>query len=76
MAAYDGEVLGLQASENGRSCLHHPCRSIVGIPNCIIRFKTTVIDGVNQNEGTIGIPEGGIKAVHTCKAWYSKVVHI
>ena len=60
MVASDGEILGLRASGNGRSCVQHSCCGMVVAPNDIIRFKTTVIDGVNQNEG---IPEEAIKAV-------------
>ena len=33
------------------------------VPNDFVRFKTTVIDGLNQYEG---IPEGAIKAVFVC----------
>jgi hypothetical protein len=56
MAASDGEGLGLQAYGNERPCLKHSFCGMAVAPNDIIRFKTIVIDGVNQYKGNNGIP--------------------
>ena len=63
VVASDGEIHGLQASRNGRSCLQHTFCGMAVVPNDIIRFKTTVIDRLNQS---FGIPEEVIKAVLIC----------
>ena len=63
MSACDGEVLGLQASGNGRSCVqHHHCSMLV-VPNDIIKFKATVIDGIGMEEGSKSFPNEAIKVV-------------
>ena len=66
MAACHGKVLGLKASGNGRSCGQHNCCDIFVVPNNILHFKLTVIDGVGG--GKVGdnediTPEEAIKAV-------------
>ena len=52
MSALDGEVLGLQASGNGRSCVQHHCCGMLVVPNDIIKLKTIVIDGMGMGEGS------------------------
>ena len=47
MVACNGEVLGLRASGNGRSCGQHICCSIFVVPNDILCFKLKVIDGMS-----------------------------
>jgi hypothetical protein len=63
MSARDGEVLGLQASGNGRSCVQHHCCGTLVVPNDIFKFKTTVIDGMDIDEGSKSILEEAINAV-------------
>ena len=66
MAACDGEVLGLRASGNGRSCGQHNCCGIFVVPNDILRFKFTVIDGMSggkEGDNKDVMPEEAIKAV-------------
>ena len=63
MATSDGEILGLQDSGNGRSCVQHPCCGITVVSNDIIRFKTTVIDGIIQSDGIL---EEAIMAILIC----------
>ena len=36
------------------------------VPNDIIKFKTTVIDGMGMGEGSKGVPEEAIKVVLIC----------
>ena len=45
MTACEGEVLDLGASGNGRSCCQHDCCGMVVVPNYILCFKFTIIDG-------------------------------
>ena len=66
MSACEGEVLGLRASRNGRSCDQHHCCGMLVVPNDIIKFKTTVIDGMGMGEGSKGVPEEAIKVVLIC----------
>ena len=66
MSACNGEVLGLQASGNCRSCVQDHCCGMLGVPNDIIMFKTTVIDGMGMGEGSKSVLEGAIKAVLIC----------
>ena len=63
MSAHDGEVLGLQASGNGRSCVQHHCCGMLVVPNDIIKFKTTLIDGMGMGEDSKSFPEEAIKVV-------------
>jgi hypothetical protein len=63
MSAHDGEVLGLQASENGKSCVQHYCCGMLVVPIDIIKFKTTVIDGMGLGEDSKSFPEDDIKVV-------------
>ena len=63
MFTFKGDIFGLLASGNGRSCVQHPCCGMAVILNDIVRFKTTVFVGVNQSNG---IPEEAIKAVLIC----------
>ena len=46
MTACDGEVLALRASGNWRSCCQHDCYGMVVVPNDILSFKLTIIDGI------------------------------
>ena len=39
---------------------------MLGVPNDIIMFKTTVIDGMGMGEGSKSVLEGAIKAVLIC----------
>jgi hypothetical protein len=66
MSACDGEVLGLQAFENGRSCVQHHCCSMLVVPNDIIKFKTTVIDEMGMGEDSKSFSEEDIKVVLIC----------
>jgi hypothetical protein len=66
MLACDGEVLGLQASGHGRSCVQHHCCGMFVVPNDIIKFKTTVIDGMGMGEDSKSFPEGAIKVDLIC----------
>ena len=66
MSALDDEVLGLQASGNRRSCVHHHCCAMLVVPNDIIKFKTTVIDGMGMGESSKSVLEEAIKAVLIC----------
>jgi hypothetical protein len=66
MSVYDGEVLGLQAFGNGRSCVQHYCCGMLVFPHGIIKFKTTVIDGMGMGEGNKCVLEEAIKAVLIC----------
>ena len=52
----DGEIVGLKASNNGRSCESHACCGSVIIPDDLVRFKLTIAE-VN------GVAEEAIKAV-------------
>ena len=53
----DGELLGLNASRNGRSCEQHECyRKAVKAKNDVIRFMLAVVEGV------LGKPMEMIKA--------------
>ena len=63
MSACDGEVLGLQATGNGRSCVQHDCCGMLVVPNDIIKFKTAVIDGMGMREGSKSVQKEAIKAV-------------
>jgi hypothetical protein len=63
MSAHDGEVLGLQASGNGRSCFQHHCCGMLVVPNDIIKFKITVIGGMGMGEESKSFPEEDIKVV-------------
>ena len=60
MATYHGEVLGLQASGDGRSSLQNPCYGTVDASNDNIRFKITVSNAMNRCGGIL---EEAIKAV-------------
>ena len=66
MSACDGEVLGLPASGNGRSCVQRNCCGMLVETYDIIKFKTTVIDGMGMDEGSKSMPEEAIKAVLIC----------
>ena len=66
MSAHDGEVLGLQVSGNNRSCVKHHCCGMLVVPDDIIKFKTTIIDGMGMGEGSKSVPEEAIKAVLIC----------
>ena len=46
MATCYGEVLGLRASGDGRSCGQHNCYGIIVVPNDILCFQLTVIVGM------------------------------
>ena len=63
MSARDGEVLGLQVSGDGRSCVQHHCCGMLVVPNDIIKLKTTVIDGMGMGEGSKSFPEEATKVV-------------
>ena len=63
MSACDGDVLGLQASRNGRSFVQHRCCGMLFVPIDIIKFKTIVIDGMGMGEGSKSVLEETIKAV-------------
>ena len=66
MAACNGEVLGLRASGNGRSCGQHNCCGIFVVPNNILHFKLTVIDGMGggkEGDNEDVMPEEDIKDV-------------
>ena len=66
MSARDGEVLGLQVSGDGRSCVQHHCCGMLVVPNDIIKFKTTVIGGMGMGESSKSVLEEAIKAVLIC----------
>jgi hypothetical protein len=66
ISARDGEVLGLQASGNGRSCVQHHCCNMLVVPNDSIKFKTTLIDGMGMGEDSKSFPEEAIKVVLIC----------
>jgi hypothetical protein len=57
MSSGDGEILGLKANNNGRSCEQHDCCGVYVVENDLVRFKLTIVD---NNEG---LPEPAIKAV-------------
>ena len=66
MATCYGEVLGLRASRNGRSCGQHNCCGIFVVPNDILCFKLTVIDGMGggkEGDNEDVMPEEDIKDV-------------
>jgi hypothetical protein len=66
MSGCDGDVLGLRASGSGTSSVQHYCCGILVVPIDIIKFKTTVIDGMSMGEGSKSIPEEAIKADFSC----------
>ena len=66
MSACDGEVLGLWAFGNGRSCVQHHCCGMLVVPNDIIKFKKTEIDGIGMGESSKSVQEEAIKAVLIC----------
>ena len=56
-SSWDGELLGLNASSNGRSCEQHECCGKAVKPDDVIRFKLAVVEAV------LGKPLEMIKAV-------------
>ena len=66
MSGCDGDVLGLRASGSGTSSVQHYCCGMLVVPIDIIKFKTTVIDGMGMDEGSKSMPEEAIKAVLIC----------
>ena len=58
----DGEIVGLDAENNGRSCtLHDVCGQYLQVDN-LVRFKETIVD-VN------GVFESAIKVVGSGMEW-------
>ena len=56
-SSWDGELLGLNASSNGRSCEQHECCGKAVKPDDVIRFKLAVVEAV------LGKPLEMIKAI-------------
>jgi len=56
----DGEIYGLQGTDNGQQCEQHACCGRALGVNDLIRFKFTVLDA---NVGGVSVPSQAMKAV-------------
>jgi hypothetical protein len=62
---HDGEIVGLNSPDNGRSCNQHVCCGRHVVPDHIVRFKTKVMEVLYQ---VPGVPEPDARIETVIKA--------
>jgi len=45
------DIVGINASDNGRSCEHHECCGSLVVPDMVVRFKCVQMEKTNDPEG-------------------------